>query len=84
MPPETSQRRRVLPIRPIKADAEIPAEFASMYQKRPEIYARAVQGWFANWRWVFVWLTQLLFYGLPWIQRNGRQAVLFNLETQRF
>ncbi|MDE1950421.1 MAG: cytochrome c oxidase accessory protein CcoG [Burkholderiales bacterium] len=55
-----------------------------MYQKRPEIYARAVQGWFANWRWVFVWLTQLLFYGLPWIQWNGRQAVLFNLETQRF
>ncbi len=56
----------------------------SMYQKRPDIYPRAVTGWFAGWRWTFVWLTQLLFYGLPWLQWNGRQAVLFDLEAQRF
>jgi polyferredoxin len=43
-----------------------------------------VKGWFATWRWVFVWLTQLLFYGVPWLQWGGRQAVLFDLETQRF
>jgi polyferredoxin len=55
-----------------------------MYQKQPDIYPRAVKGWFAAWRWTFVWLTQLFFYGLPWIQWGGRQAVLFDLEAQRF
>ena len=41
-------------------------------------------GWFANWRWVFVWLTQLLFYGLPWLQWVAGKAVLFDLDAQRF
>lgn len=40
-----------------------------------KIYARSVSGWFAAWRWVLVWITQLVFYGLPWLQWNGRQAV---------
>jgi polyferredoxin len=60
------------------------AQFVSMYQKQATIYPRAVKGWFATWRWVFVWLTQLLFYGVPWLQWGGRQAVLFDLEAQRF
>ena len=58
--------------------------FVSMYQKAPDIYPRAVKGWFAAWRWAMVWLTQLFFYGLPWLQWGGRQAVLFDLEVQRF
>ena len=58
--------------------------FESMYQKQPDIYPRAVKGWFAAWRWTFVWLTQILFYGLPWLPWSGRQAVLFDLEAQRF
>ena len=76
----------VIPILAVPADdaADPGALFASMYQKQPDIYARAVKGWFAAWRWVFVWLTQLLFYGMPWLQWNGRQALLFDLEAQRF
>lgn len=31
-----------------------------------------------------MWLTQLFFYGLPWLQWGGRQAVLFDLDAQRF
>jgi len=31
-----------------------------------------------------VWLTQLVFYGLPWLPWNGRQAVLFDLGARRF
>ena len=31
-----------------------------------------------------VWLTQALFYGLPWLQWNGRQAVLFDPTQRRF
>jgi len=56
----------------------------SMYVKQKKIYARAVSGWFAGWRWTMVWATQLVFYGLPWLQWNDRQAVLFDLGARRF
>ena len=84
-----SQPRSVIPIRPVGAggsdgEADDGMQFVSMYEKQPEIYPRAVSGWFATWRWTFVWLTQILFYGLPWLQWSGRQAVLFDLEAQRF
>jgi cytochrome c oxidase accessory protein FixG len=76
--------RKVIPIAPASGASDDGAQFVSMYQKQATIYPRAVKGWFATWRWVFVWLTQLLFYGLPWLQWGGRQAVLFDLEAQRF
>ena len=50
-----------------------------MYAAREEIYAREVKGRYASLRWICVWLTQIVFYGLPWITWNGRQAVLFDL-----
>jgi cytochrome c oxidase accessory protein FixG len=56
----------------------------SLYQARKKIYARSAEGLFNNWRWVFVWLTQLVFYGLPWLMWNGRQALLFDLGARRF
>jgi polyferredoxin len=31
-----------------------------------------------------VWFTQILFYGLPWLQWNDRQAVLFHLGERKF
>ncbi|WP_188565422.1 cytochrome c oxidase accessory protein CcoG [Undibacterium terreum] len=55
-----------------------------MYASREEIYPREVKGLFANWRWICVWLTQLVFYGLPWLSWNGRQAVLFDLAARKF
>jgi cytochrome c oxidase accessory protein FixG len=79
----TPGRGPVIPIRPLPTDEDA-AQFVSMYQKAPDIYPRAVHGWFARWRWTLVWLTQLLFYGLPWLRWGGRQAVLFDLEAQRF
>jgi cytochrome c oxidase accessory protein FixG len=59
-------------------------ELVSLYQSGKKIYARAVQGRFVRLRWLFVWLTQLSFYGSPWLLWNGRQAVLFDLEARRF
>jgi cytochrome c oxidase accessory protein FixG len=56
----------------------------SLYAKQPKIYARAVSGWFAGWRWALVWITQIIFYGLPWLEWNARQAVLFDLGARRF
>ncbi|KIF81642.1 cytochrome c oxidase accessory protein CcoG [Noviherbaspirillum autotrophicum] len=55
-----------------------------MYAPREQIYARAANGVYANWRWACVWLTQLIFYGLPWLSWNGRQAVLFDLAARKF
>jgi cytochrome c oxidase accessory protein FixG len=56
----------------------------SLYEVRKKIYPRGVTGVFATWRWALVWITQLLFYGLPWISWNGRQAVLLNLAERKF
>jgi cytochrome c oxidase accessory protein FixG len=56
----------------------------SLYEIRKKIYPRAVTGMFATWRWGFVLLTQLVFYGSPWLTWNGRQAVLFDLVSRKF
>ncbi len=56
----------------------------SLYQAHRKIYARSVTGTFAAWRWGLVWATQLLFYGLPWLMWNDRQALLFDLTARRF
>ncbi len=55
-----------------------------MYAAREVIYPREVSGRYASVRWFFVWLTQLIFYGLPWLNWNGRQAVLFDLTARKF
>ena len=71
---------RIIPI------AAVPPATAtvSLYVSEEKIQARSVRGWFAGWRWATVWLTQLLFYGLPWLQWNGRPALLFDLGARRF
>ena len=51
---------------------------------RSKIYPRSVSGFFARWRIVMVFITQLVFYGLPWLNWNGRQAVLFDLAARKF
>jgi len=55
-----------------------------MYAARQEIYPREVKGRYASLRWICVWLTQGVFYGLPWLSWNGRQAVLFDLGARKF
>jgi cytochrome c oxidase accessory protein FixG len=66
------------------ADNDSTAAVVSLYQKQRKIYARAVSGTFATWRWALVWFTQLVFYGLPWLTWNERQAVLLDLASRRF
>jgi cytochrome c oxidase accessory protein FixG len=56
----------------------------SLYQSAQKIYPRAVSGWFVKWRWALVFITQLVFYGLPWLAWGDRQAVLFDLAARRF
>jgi cytochrome c oxidase accessory protein FixG len=70
---------KVIPIAPAVAQAG-----ASLYEAQKKIHPRAVSGLFARWRWGFVFLTQIAFYGLPWLQWGERQAVLFDLSARRF
>jgi cytochrome c oxidase accessory protein FixG len=70
---------RVIPITPVETP-----QLVSLYEKQKKIYPRSVKGWFSHWRWAMVWLTQVLFYGLPWLNLHGRQAVLFDLAARRF
>ena len=60
------------------------AAVIKMYAAREEIYPREAKGRYATLHWMCVWLTQLVFYGLPWMRWNDRQAVLFDLASRKF
>lgn len=49
-----------------------------------KVYKREVSGRYTRWRWACVWLTQIVYYGLPWLKWNGRPAVLFDLAARKF
>ncbi len=72
--------RKVIPIVPQEADEVM----ISLYASHEKIYPRSISGFFSNWRWGMVFLTQLVFYGMPWLEWGQRQAVLFDLGSRRF
>nr|WP_048439369.1 cytochrome c oxidase accessory protein CcoG [Caenimonas sp. SL110] len=69
---------KVIPIIAAESGSE------SLYEAQKKIYPRQVTGKYARWRWAMVWLTQLVFYGMPWIEWGQRQSVLFDLAARRF
>ncbi|GAB3650482.1 cytochrome c oxidase accessory protein CcoG [Ramlibacter alkalitolerans] len=73
---------KVIPITPVQAAPD--GQVQGLYASESKVYPRSVTGTFARWRWAFVWLTQIIFYGLPWLQWGDRQAVLFDLGARRF
>lgn len=77
---KTPGLRKVIPIAPQEPEEVM----VSLYAAHQKIYPRSVSGLFSNWRWGMVWLTQLIFYGLPWLEWGQRQAVLFDLGVRRF
>lgn len=77
---QPSSARKIIPIVPVGGDGTP----ESLYESQKKIYPRSVSGLFSRWRWGFVFLTQLVFYGLPWLEWGQRQAVLFDLGARRF
>lgn len=69
-----------------KTETKIPLEnvLISLYAAQEKVYPRSTSGPFTNWRWIMIWLTQLFFFGVPWLEWGQRQALLFNLEAKRF
>ena len=81
----TGAQRKVIPIVPLPTGGDGNGEdLVSPYASQKKIYPRSVQGIFARWRWGMVFLTQLVFYGLPWLDYGQRPAVLFDLGARRF
>lgn len=56
----------------------------ALYAKRQKIYPREVDGLFAAMRTLGVVSLLGLYYILPWLQWDGRQAVLFDLPERKF
>ncbi|TFI49635.1 cytochrome c oxidase accessory protein CcoG [Diaphorobacter sp. DS2] len=83
MKPTEGQPRKVIPITPVGAESS-QTEVISLYEAQKKIYPRSISGVFARWRWAMVFLTQLVFYGLPWLEWGQRQMVLFDLGARRF
>ena len=67
-----------------KPESEEEVVTVSLYEARKKIHPRWTTGTFTNLRWAAVWLTQILFYLLPWFNWNDRQMVLFDLISRRF
>lgn len=63
------------------ADVQLEQE---LYQKRQKIYPRKVSGIFARLRAGTVLALLGLYYLVPWLQWQGRQAILFDLPARKF
>lgn len=59
-------------------------ELIDLYQKPEKIYTRSFTGRFRNFRLAGGTLLFTLYFGLCWINLNGRQAVLFDLPDRKF
>ncbi|MDO5102905.1 MAG: cytochrome c oxidase accessory protein CcoG [Lautropia sp.] len=66
------------------AEASNSGGLFSSYSARVKIQPRSVRGRYDNLRVAALVITQLVFYGVPWLQWNGRQAVLFDLDGRKF
>ena len=69
--PQQSAPRKVIPIKPV-------------FDPEAKVYPRSISGAYTRWRWIFVWLTQIVFYGLCWLPWHGRQAILLDIDTRKF
>jgi cytochrome c oxidase accessory protein FixG len=71
-------------LKDIKVRSEnLPTANASLYAAGEKIYPRDVRGRFTRWRQLFVIATQLVYFGLPWINWQGQQALWFDMENFR-
>lgn len=78
----TSQNkpRKVIPIINDSSQDSV----VSLYEAQSKVYPRTTSGYFTNWRWITLWITQLVFYGVPWLEWGQRQAVLLDIDAHRF
>ena len=61
-----------------------PADEESYYAPHQKVYPREVSGRFTRLRITAAWVLLGLFYLLPWVRWNDRQALLFDLPARQF
>jgi cytochrome c oxidase accessory protein FixG len=62
----------------------VPGADTSLYAARRKIHARQISGRYERLRVIAASALLGLFYGLPWVQWRGQQAVLFDLPARKF
>ncbi len=75
----TEERIPVIEVTPPSEVGEI-----DLYQKRERIYTRKVEGFFQRLRLYTGWPLLILYFGAPWLNWDGRQAILFDLPARKF
>ncbi|MEH6636765.1 MAG: 4Fe-4S binding protein, partial [Halioglobus sp.] len=55
-----------------------------LYQRREKIYTRKIEGFYQRIRLYTGWPLLLGYFLLPWLNWDGRQAVLFDLPERKF
>ena len=65
-------------------DSQAPSLKQELYAKRETIHPRTVSGLFARLRVTAVLVLLGLYYIVPWIPWDGRQAILFDLPARKF
>jgi len=69
---------------PLK-NVEAPSDgIVHLYEKREKIHPRAIGGFFDTIRSRTVWITMGFFLSVPWLNWQGRQAILFDLPERKF
>ncbi len=78
--------RRPIPVKDQSPDPVriVQPQKISLYAKREKIQARSIDGFFQNVRIITIWATLGLYFLLPWVTWDGRQALLFDLPERRF
>lgn len=59
-------------------------QLIDLYASRKKIHARSIQGFYQNLRNASLTATLFVFFALPWVNWEGRQAVLFDLTERHF
>jgi len=77
---ELKRSKKIIPILPQASEEQ----YVSLYASQSKVYPRAIAGYFKNWRWAMIWLTQCIFYLVPWLSWGNRQAVLFDITAHKF
>ena len=65
-------------------DGTASRDAGSLYAAHVKVYPREVEGRFARLRQLAAVALLGIYYGLPWLPWNGRQAVLFDLPARKF
>ncbi|MEJ2345926.1 MAG: cytochrome c oxidase accessory protein CcoG [Gammaproteobacteria bacterium] len=69
---------------PTPEPSSVEPEEQEIYAKHTKVYAREVHGIFASLRLLGVVVLLGMYYGIPWLSWNGRQALLFDLPDRKF